>query len=134
MEAKLTYGRSNGIKIFVRHIKIMDGLHALYLRQQSGTALPEEDEAITMKKLEDVIRTMHLDPKTAGSDDYERYINMAGGRENDELIKDWMKPLAHINPLILHTFGHILMIGSNYIGAIGISTLFIATDLLYHHS
>jgi hypothetical protein len=118
----------------------MDGLHALYLRQQSGTTLPEEAEARTMKKLEDVIRTMHLDPSTTGSDEFEQYIDMAGGKGNDELLKDWMKPLSHINPLILYTFGHILMIGSNYIGAIGIYiyiyiyTLFIVTDSPYLRS
>ncbi|KAI8337021.1 hypothetical protein BC941DRAFT_513685 [Chlamydoabsidia padenii] len=118
LQDKITYGRSNAIKIFLRHIKLMDGLHGLYLRQQSGTPLPEEDEAEKLKKLQDVIRTMHLDPKTTGLDDYERYYNATDDKGTDELLKDWMQPLAHINPLLLHTFGHSLMIGNNYIGAI----------------
>ncbi|CAO3590753.1 unnamed protein product [Absidia cylindrospora] len=117
LQDKLDFGPMHALKYFIRNIKLMDGLHGMYTQLQKGEPVNRKDEAQKMKELQDVIRTMQLDPKTTGLDDYERYYNVTEDAQGKGQIKDWMEPLAEVSPLLITLFGHILMIGSNFIGA-----------------
>ncbi|ORZ14617.1 hypothetical protein BCR42DRAFT_329198 [Absidia repens] len=117
LQDKLDFGPIHALKYFIRNIKLMDGLHGMYTQLEKGEPVNRKDEAQKMKELQDVIRTMQLDPKTTGPDDYERYYNVTEEVQGNGQIKDWMEPLAEVSPLLITLFGHILMIGSNFIGA-----------------
>ncbi|KAI8098638.1 uncharacterized protein BX664DRAFT_309690 [Halteromyces radiatus] len=115
LQDMLNYAAADTVKYFIRSVRLMDALHGLYLSKQNGQLMNEKDETEKIKELQDVIRTMRSG--TTENEDYERYDNAIEDLMEEEKIKDWMQPLEKINPGLLSLFGHILMIGSNYIGA-----------------